>query len=328
MMIAGILFFSVSTFLCGLAPNFWSMIAFRFISGVSAAFLTPQVWASIPMLLPPQKILKGMGIATAGLAISQALGLPMGSYLASISWSTPFFVIGLASLLLSIPIWAFVPDILPAQNMQGAAKVSLIQRYRELLGTPKAVKAFLAYFIFQFGNFTAFSFLGTWLADDFSLSVSQVGSAMLVLGLGNIVGSFFGPNVVHKLGQRNALMSSLVALAGLYIILGNVTNLTVIEIFFFLLFVFTGTLFPLLMSLLQSLSSTARGTIAALSNSVMYAGTTLGGAIGGFLYANYGGFVSISFFTAIMFVVSMFVFLSSGVLSLAQAPQPKTQKVS
>ncbi|PGD40780.1 hypothetical protein COM36_33315, partial [Bacillus toyonensis] len=44
-MIYGMIAFSVSTFLCGLAPNFWTMVIFRFIAGVSAAFVTPQVWA-------------------------------------------------------------------------------------------------------------------------------------------------------------------------------------------------------------------------------------------------------------------------------------------
>jgi predicted MFS family arabinose efflux permease len=43
------------------------MILFRALAGISAAFVTPQVWAAIPALVPPQNIMKAMGIATAGL---------------------------------------------------------------------------------------------------------------------------------------------------------------------------------------------------------------------------------------------------------------------
>ncbi|MGG2481850.1 hypothetical protein [Brevibacillus borstelensis] len=37
------------------------MILFRALAGISAAFVTPQVWAAIPALVPPQNIMKAMG---------------------------------------------------------------------------------------------------------------------------------------------------------------------------------------------------------------------------------------------------------------------------
>ncbi|PGD64908.1 MFS transporter, partial [Bacillus toyonensis] len=98
--------------------------------------------------------------------------------------------------------------------------------------------------------------------------------------------------------------------------------ITVVQINFFLMFFLGGLIFPLIMSLLQSLSTTARGTIAALSNTAMYAGTTIGASLGGFLYAYYGGFQAISIFTTIMFLLSAFTFKVSGILSNStQKPQ-------
>lgn len=42
-LVYGMLGFAVTTALCGLATGFWSMFAFRFLAGVSAAFCGPQV---------------------------------------------------------------------------------------------------------------------------------------------------------------------------------------------------------------------------------------------------------------------------------------------
>jgi predicted MFS family arabinose efflux permease len=81
-LVCGLLGFAVSTMLCGFAYSFWSMCLFRFVAGISAAFTAPQVWASIPAVMPAAKISKTMGIAFSGLAASQALGVPNGSWLA------------------------------------------------------------------------------------------------------------------------------------------------------------------------------------------------------------------------------------------------------
>ncbi|WP_349346804.1 MFS transporter [Priestia megaterium] len=324
-MMYGLIAFTISTFLCGLASSFWMMCAMRLISGISAAFVTPQVWASIPLLVKPEKIVKSMGIATAGLAISQAFGLPIGSYLASFSWNTPFFVLSAGSLVLIFLTLVLMPSVENKQNIQN--KESIISRYKSLFSNPKASKLFLAYFLFQTGNFASFNFLGTWLNDDYNFNVTQIGIAMLVLGIGNFCGSFFGSGYVSKIGNSYALFGGLILMGGLYFSLPYYNNITFVEVAFFLMFFVAGILFPLMMSLLQSLSANARGTIAALSNSVMYMGTTLGAFSAGLLYHYFGKFSSVTTFTAIMYVFSIIVYKSSGVVTPVKVPATKTQKV-
>ncbi|KOS03683.1 hypothetical protein AM598_05245, partial [Paenibacillus polymyxa] len=83
---------------------------------------------------------------------------------------------------------------------------------------------------------------------------------------------------------------------------------------YFLIFLILGMIFPLMMSLLQTLSATARGTISSLANSSMYCGTAVGSFTAGMLYAHSGGFISVSLFTVICFSMSLILFLRSGVL--------------
>ncbi|MBY0597927.1 MFS transporter [Bacillus bingmayongensis] len=308
-MLGGMSFFAISTFLCGLAPSFWWMLTFRFCSGVSAAFVSPQVWASIPLLVPKNQIVKFIGIATAGLSLAQVLGLPIGAYLATIHYTTPFFTIGICSAILVIFIYVVVPEIHPLQIEQ--KRQSIISRYQQLLGNSKVSLSYFAYFLFQTGNFAAFSFFGVWLTTQFGLQVNEVGTAMLILGLGNLTGNILGPRFVKKLGYASTFYGGILVVAGLYVILPHLKQILLVELFFFILFFITGILFVLMMSHLQKMSNTARGTGAALANSSMYIGQTIGAAVAGVFFASFHSFVSIGYFTAVTYVIAFLVFRRS-----------------
>ncbi|MGZ7147721.1 MFS transporter [Bacillus sp. BC08] len=312
-MVIGMSCFALSTFLCGMAPSFLWMLAFRFLAGVSAAFVSPQVWASIPLLIEKEQIVKAIGIATAGLAISQILGLPVGSYLAMIHYTTPFFIIGILSALLVVLIYVVLPEIQPAHI--GGSKTNILKRYKQLLTDSKVSLSYFAYFVFQTGNFAAFSFFGVWLSIQFGLQVHEVGTAMLVLGLGNLTGNIFGPRIVNKIGYNLSFYGGIIFTTVLYVLLPHVKNIVLVELLFFVLFFVTGILFVLMMRRLQNMSSVARGTGAALANASMYIGQMIGAAIAGMLFAVSHNFILVGSFTALLYVVALFLFRRSEKLN-------------
>jgi len=313
-MVIGLIAFTLSTFLCGLAPSFWLMILCRLLAGVSASFVSPQVWASIPILVPQKSILRTMGYATTGLSISQMIGIPIGSYLASFSWHMPFFIISLLSFILIIIIHFLLPNINPITKKDTTLGIkSIFEIYSNLLKRPRAIKYFIAYFIFQTGNFAAFSFIGFWYAKDFSLQVTSIGTAMIMLGLANTIGSLFGSRVVKHLGEAKSLLYSIILLISLYVILPFAPTIIYAEIVFFFIFLIGGLLFPVFMTLLQTLSSTARGTVSAISSAAMYSGATIGAILGGLLLNNFSGFMGVSFLTALLYILSLLLYKSSGI---------------
>ncbi|KAB2452229.1 MFS transporter [Bacillus sp. CH126_4D] len=312
-MVIGMSFFALSTFLCGIAPSFLWMLMFRFLAGVSAAFVSPQVWASIPLLIEKEQIVKAIGIATAGLSISQILGLPVGAYLAMIHYTTPFFIIGLLSVLLVILIYVVLPEIQPVHI--GGSKTNILKRYKQLLTDSKVSLSYVAYFVFQTGNFAAFSFFGVWLSIQFGLQVHEIGTAMLVLGLGNLTGNIFGPRIVNKIGYNLSFYGGIVFTAVLYVLLPHVKNIILVELLFFVLFFVTGILFVLMMRNLQNMSSVARGTGAALANASMYIGQMIGAATAGLLFVASHNFILIGSFTALLYVVALFLFRRSEKLN-------------
>ncbi|AJY75552.1 MFS transporter [Paenibacillus beijingensis] len=308
-MLIGILGFAVSTFLCGLAWNFWSMFAFRALAGIFAAFMSPQVWATIPVLVPASKVTKSMGIVSAGFAVSQTVGVPIGSYLATYSWKMPFFIIGgIALALFALILW-IVPQFKPAA---AGRQPSIMDRYAELLGANGAKGSYLAFFAMLTGAFAVFTFIGNWLSDKFGMNVSEIGQVFIFMGLGNLIGSFVGGHAAARLGGRNVLLGGIGMMAMLYLMLNLAASPLLVHLCFFVLYLVFGTVFPIMMALFQTLSSTARGTSAALTNVVNYAATTAGAYIAGIVYAQLNGFFGLTVFALLCCAVSIGLWVKSG----------------
>ncbi|EWH23124.1 hypothetical protein M769_0104290 [Bacillus haynesii] len=142
---------------------------------------------------------------------------------------------------------------------------------------------------------------------------------MLILGLGNLLGSTLGVHMATRFGRANSLYAGIAVLAVLYVVLSQIQQISLVEASFFTMFFMTGIIFTLMMSLLQSLSPQSRGTIASLANSCMYIGQTAGASVAGLLYSQFGGFFAICLFTPGLYIISIFLFKNSRALNRLKA---------
>ena len=312
--LTGSIGFTLFTGLCGLAWGFWSLFTARFLAGVFASLISPQIWASIPMTVPKQAIIKTMGYATAGLAIAQIAGIPVGSFLSTYGWQIPFFAIATASLLLWVILYSRFPSIPPVAAAQDG---NFLTPYLHVLKAPSLLLSLLAYLIFQTGVFASLSFIGSWFARDFGASQKTIGFAMLVIGCGNALGSLTGSRFVAHIGMQKTMLMGLMALSIVYLSVSLTANFwTALGIFTLALFL-GGIMLPVLMGELQSHTAIARGTVSSLSNTAMYAGTTISGAVGGTLLTQFPGYSGIAVMSACAIAISL------GVYALGGAFRPK-----
>ncbi|MCT3364570.1 MFS transporter, partial [Lacticaseibacillus paracasei] len=154
--------------------------------------------------------------------------------------------------------------------------------------------------------------ISTWFAKSFHLSVGAIGSFILLIGVGQFVGSLLGNRLVTWLGQPHAfLLEFLLFIAGYLVLPFTNSPLTATVI---LAFIYTigGALLPLFMSTLQEHAGSARSTISALANAVMYLGEAIGGVIGGILIKQFTGFSGIAVFTAIGASLAMLLYAQQG----------------
>src|ERR1700720_1619470 len=97
--------FTISSFLCGLAPNLATLIICRVLQGAGGGGLQPSEQAILPDPFPPAK--RGMAFAVYGIAVvtAPAIGPTLGGFITdNYSWRWIFFInipVCIISLLLT-----------------------------------------------------------------------------------------------------------------------------------------------------------------------------------------------------------------------------------
>jgi len=115
--------FTLSSFMCGLAPNLGLLIFFRILQGLGGGGLGPSEQAILADTFPPQK--RGMAFAVYGMAVvlAPAIGPTLGGFITDhYSWRWVFFInvpVGIVSLLLSSRIVSDPPHLVAAKKRVG-----------------------------------------------------------------------------------------------------------------------------------------------------------------------------------------------------------------
>jgi DHA1 family inner membrane transport protein len=324
--IAGLGAFALCTAACGLAPSFWTMIVLRVLAGIAASLVVPQIWATIPAVVPAERVLRTMGYGVAGLSIAQVIGVPAGSMFAAISWRLPFFALGVAALTILAAVAGWFPSV--PSTASGTRRIR--SAYHGVLRMPRARWYLIAYLVFGTGTYTMFTFIGTWYTRAFGLSVAQVGLAIVALGAGNAVGSMFGSHLAIRLGQPGSVLVGTIVLIPLCVALPFAPGLAVAETILVLIFLAGGFVYPVLMTIMQSLTSTARGTVASLANAALYTAATIGGGLSGILFTKLPGFYGVALFSAAAYGAALLLYIRGGLFRvprearIANTPMPET----
>ncbi len=116
--------FTVSSFLCGVAPSLDLLIVFRVLQGLGGGGLAPSEQAILADTFPPAK--RGMAFAVYGMAVvlAPAIGPTLGGAITDhFSWRWVFFInipVGILSLLLSNRVVVDPPRLVEARKRVGA----------------------------------------------------------------------------------------------------------------------------------------------------------------------------------------------------------------
>lgn len=105
LLMASVIGFTVSSFLCGLAPTLSLLVLFRILQGASGGCLQPLSQAVLLEAFPPEERGKAMGFWGLGIVVAPVLGPVLGGWLTdSYSWRWVFYInipVGIVSILMT-----------------------------------------------------------------------------------------------------------------------------------------------------------------------------------------------------------------------------------
>ncbi len=115
LLMASVSGFTISSLLCGFAPNLPLLVFFRLIQGMTGGAMQPLSQAVLLEAFPPHERGKAMGFWGLGIVVAPVLGPVMGGWLTdAYSWRWVFFInlpVGIASLVMT-QLYVFDPPYL------------------------------------------------------------------------------------------------------------------------------------------------------------------------------------------------------------------------
>ena len=116
--------FTISSFLCGIAPNIGLLIFFRVLQGMGGGGLAPSEQAILVDTFPPAKRAAAFALYSMAIVMAPAIGPTLGGFITdNYSWRWVFFInipVGIISLLLTSSLIKDPPAFV--QEMQDARR--------------------------------------------------------------------------------------------------------------------------------------------------------------------------------------------------------------
>lgn len=119
----GVLIFTVTTLLCGLAPGGWFLIVSRFFQGIGSAMTMSTGPAILVSMFPPQQRGRVLGISVASVYMGLAMGPFIGGVLTQqVGWRSIFFMSAALGTIASIITFLYLGK---DESASGSKKISL-----------------------------------------------------------------------------------------------------------------------------------------------------------------------------------------------------------
>jgi len=296
----GVLGYTITLFLFGLAQSFIMLFIARSLSGILSSATMPTAMAYIGENTEQKEKSKGMGQLGAMVGLGVILGPLVGGLLSTDSLSLPFFVgSGLAFLALLLVIF-LLPESKPASLSTGELLPSNGQTpsiqpdstkhprtrdiYLRVILSPAGILLLLI-FIMSFGMTNFQGMIGLYVVDKFAFNTKQVGAIWMVMGLVLIIvqGGLTGP-LSKKLGEltliRLGLLGGGIGFVLVALAIDYNTTLLALGIFIFAL----ALIGPALNSFISIYAGEHQGTVMGLNSAMTSLGRVVGPLWGGYIY--------------------------------------------
>jgi DHA1 family inner membrane transport protein len=290
------------------APTYGTLMAARFVAGLPHGAFFGIAALVAAHLMGPQNRAKAVSHVLTGLTVATVLGVPVASWLGQLlGWRSAFGLVVAIGLATLTAIWFWLPDM---HSMHVTSPLTE-------LGALKRVQVWLALLVGMVGfggMFAVYTYVSTTLTDVAGLPRALIPLALMVFGVGMVIGNLVG----GRLADISVLRALYVSISALGVVLA--------------LFVFAahnpwtalGGLFligaagsaigPALQTRLMDVAHDAQTLAAALNHSALNIANATGAWIGGVVIAAGYGYTAPAAAGALLAVAGILVLTFSALL--------------
>lgn len=198
---------SAMTAICGLAQNFWQLLAARIGVAVGEAGGTPPSHSLLADYFKEHERATALGIFSIGGPLGLMIGLFIGGWLNEwFGWRVTFILVGLPGVLVALVVWFTVRELpkgaadgqVPVQQSSVGEVFRFMwsQRAFRLMALGASLQAFVGYGLVQW--------YPVFFIRVHEMSTGELGTYLaLVFGIGGGIGTFFGGYLADRLALRS-----------------------------------------------------------------------------------------------------------------------------
>lgn len=178
--------FIIGTLLCGLAPDYNSLLIARIVTGVFGGVIGSISFAIITDLFPLQTRGRVMGFVQMAFTASQILGIPIGLYLANkMGWHSPFLLIVGVSLFAGLFIFVYMKPV--NAHLQLQTVKNPLEHLFKTVSKPRYLQAFAATALLATGGFMMMPFGTAFSVNNLGVTREDLPMIFSITGLFSIV---------------------------------------------------------------------------------------------------------------------------------------------
>ncbi|HEX6480262.1 MAG TPA: MFS transporter [Ktedonobacteraceae bacterium] len=294
----------IPTLLCGLAPNFATLVVFRTIQGLLMPGLTSVAISYVNEEFAGNGRGLAMGIYVSGLTLGGLFARAGSALLTGLyNWRIAMLAFALPTLVAALIMWRFLPDT-NSRKLRGTGHFRLpidstfVRQTLHDMGLHLRNRRLVGAFIIGFSSFFAFIGIFTYLpyyltGPIFRLPAIALGLVYLLWLTG--VCSPAAGTIAARIGSRRAIVFTM-GLGAVGLLITLVPLLPVVLFGLGLLALGMFSTVPAVNLYLGEQATTAKGTAASMYLSMYYFGGSIGAVLPGFalLWAGWHGVVFLS----------------------------------
>lgn len=262
------------------APSYPTLVIARFVAGLPHGAFFGIAALAAAHLMGPQNRAKAVAHVLSGLTIATVLGVPIASWLGqALGWRSAFGLVVVIGVLTLTALWFWLPDQLRAMHVSSAlTELGALRR-------PQVWLAVLVGMIGFGGMFAVYTYISTTMTDVAGLSRSLVPVALMVFGLGMVVGNLVGGRLadVSVIRALYLSMGTLGVLLAVFVLASH--NPWTALLVLFGIGAAGSAVGPALQTRLMDVAHDAQTLAAALNHSALNIGNATGAWVGGLVIA-------------------------------------------